>query len=164
MTSDPLSELPETLRSVNTAPLFVLRLAVRPIQMVGATPGGLRRVGIVYGGEFSGSRLAGEVLDGGSDWQTVQAQGTTMLDVRLLLRTTDGELIGMAYRGIRHGPPDVLRRIDSGEAVDPAEYYFRINPQFETASPRLAWLNRILSIGIGYRRADGPVYSIFEVR
>jgi len=25
------------------------------------------------------------------------------------------------------------------------------------------WLNRILAIGIGHRRADGPLYSVFEV-
>jgi Protein of unknown function (DUF3237) len=163
-TPEMLSDLPETLRAVHTAPLFVLRLAVRPIHNVGATPGAHRRVGIVYGGDFSGSRLAGEVIDGGSDWQAVQSDGTTTLDVRLLLRTTGGELIAMSYRGIRHGPAEVLRRVDSGEAVDPAEYYFRINPQFETASAPLGWLNRILSLGIGYRRADGVVYSIFEVK
>jgi hypothetical protein len=29
---------------------------------------------------------------------------TTALDVRLTLRTDDGELIYMAYRGLRHGP------------------------------------------------------------
>jgi hypothetical protein len=163
MTSDSLEGLPKTLQCLNSKPLFVLQLSVRPIQIVGTTPGAFRRVGIVSGGKFTGRRLAGQVIDGGNDWQTVQTDGTTTLDVRLLLRTDDGELIAMTYRGIRHGAAQVLQRVDGGETVDPAEYYFRISPQFETASTRLAWLNRALSIGIGYRRSDGAVYSIFEV-
>ncbi len=27
----------------------------------------------------------------------------------------------------------------------------------------LDWLNRVVAIGVGHRRADGPIYSIFEV-
>jgi hypothetical protein len=69
----------------------------------------------------------------------------------------------MTYRGLRHGPPDIIARVERGEAVDPSLYYFRINPMFETAEPKYSWINRILAIGIGYRRADGPVYSIFEL-
>ncbi len=118
---------------------------------------------MVPGGVFEGERLSGVVLDGGSDWQTVRADGATTLDVRLVLQTQDGELIGMTYRGIRHGPADVIRQIESGQATDPAQYYFRITPTFETASEKLGWLNRILAIGIGHRRADGPIYSVFEL-
>ncbi len=61
------------------------------------------------------------------------------------------------------GPPEVLQRLDRGEEVDPAHYYFRIAPMFETADARLAWLNDLLAVGIGHRFVDGPVYNIFEV-
>ena len=47
---------------------------------------------------------------------------------RLVLKTKDEALIGMTYRGIRYGPPDVVARIEKGEVVDPTSYYFRINP------------------------------------
>ena len=50
--------------------------------------------------------------------------------------------------------------MERGEAVDPASYYFRINPLFETSAPKYDWINRIVAIGIGYRRADGPIYSV----
>ena len=63
--------LPDTLKSVRTQPLFVMRLDVRKLLIVGATPGAYRRIGVVPGGLFEGKRLSGEVLDGGSDWQTV---------------------------------------------------------------------------------------------
>jgi hypothetical protein len=34
---------------------------------------------------------------------------------------------------------------------------------FETAAATYDWLNRVLAVGIGHRRPDGPVYSVFEV-
>lgn len=163
MATDPNDDLPDVLKSVRTRPLFVVRLDVRQIFPVGGAPGAERRVAVVAGGSFKGERLAGEVLDGGSDWLTVRGDGATLLDVRVVLRTDDQALISMAYRGLRHGPADVMARIAAGEVVDPASYYFRIMPTFETGSPRYDWLNRVLAVGVGHRRADGPVYSVFEV-
>ena len=163
MATSLLDSLPESLAGVKTRPLFVMRLNVRPLQIIGPVAGPVRRVGVVFGGVFEGERLSGEVLDGGSDWQTVRGDSALTLDIRLVLKTDDEALIGMTYKGIRHGPPDTLARIDRGEAVDPASYYFRIAPFFETAAPKYDWLNRILAIGIGFRRGDGPIYSLFEV-
>jgi hypothetical protein len=161
--SDLIDELPDVLKSVRTRPLFVMRLAVRQLQIVGATPSAYRRVGVVFGGSFAGERLSGEVLDGGSDWQTLRGDGATTLDVRLVLKTKDDALIGMTYRGLRHGPAEVMVRIDKGETVDPASYYFRIAPVFETAAATYDWINRIIAVGSGHRLPDGPVYSVFEV-
>jgi hypothetical protein len=163
MTSLHFDSLPDVLTRVQTKPLFVLRLNVRPLQLVGATPGAYRRIGVVPNGLFEGERLSGEVLEGGSDWQNVRSDGSTTLDVRLVLKTTDNALIGMTYRGIRQGPPDVIGRLEKGEAVDPASYYFRMAPLFETAAPQYVWVNNVVAIGIGHRFADGPVYSVFEV-
>ena len=151
------------LSEIRTRPLFALRLAVRPMLIVGDTPTTFRRIGVVFGGRFEGERLSGEVLDGGSDWQSIRRDGSTLLDVRLTLKTEDGAVICMTYRGLRHGPADVIARIDRGEVVDPASYYFRINPMFETASDKYAWLNGLLAIGIGHRFEDGPLYNTFEV-
>ena len=140
-----------------------MRLDVRPLQIVGATPGAYRRVGVVPSGDFEGERLSGRVLDGGADWQNVRSDGSVTLDVRMVLKTVDDALIGMTYRGLRRGPPDVIARVEKGEAVDPADYYFRIAPFFETAAPPYIWLNNVIAIGIGHRGAGGPVYSIFEI-
>jgi Protein of unknown function (DUF3237) len=163
MRTSPFSSLSAVLAGVKTRPLFVMRLSVRPLQIIGPETGPVRRVGVVFGGAFEGERLSGEVLDGGSDWQTVRGDGTVTLDVRLILKTDDEALIGMTYRGIRHGSPDILARIDRGEAVDPATYYFRIAPFFETAAGRYDWLNRLIAVGIGHRTVEGPIYSLFEV-
>lgn len=163
MTIDFPDDVPAALRQIRLKPLFVLRLSVRPLQIVGETPGAFRRIGVVPGGSFSGARLSGEVLEGGSDWQAVRGDGGTTLDVRLVLKADEGALIGMTYRGVRHGPADVIGRLEKGETVDPESYYFRIAPFFETASQTYAWLNKISAIGTGHRLAAGPVYSVFEV-
>jgi Protein of unknown function (DUF3237) len=155
--------LPETLRNLLTRPLFVMHLDVKPLVVIGATPGGFRRIGLVSGGSFEGERMSGQVLDGGSDWQAVRADGSTTLDVRLVLKTTDDALIAMTYHGIRHGPAGVIKQLEQGKSVDPASYYFRINPMFETAAPTYDWLNRLLAVGTGHRFSDGPVYSVFEL-
>jgi hypothetical protein len=163
MTSSFFESLPAPLKSVQTRPLFVMRLDVKPIVVVGATPGPFRRVGIVPSGTFEGERLSGKVLDGGSDWQAVRTDGSTTLDVRLLLQTDDGSTITMSYRGVRHGPAEVMQRLDKGEAVDPSSYYFRIAPIFEAPAGRYEWLNRIVAVGTGHRFPEGPTYSVFEV-
>ena len=163
MTEAALDLVPAALREIRTRPLFVMRLDVLPIQVVGATPGGNRRIGVVPSGTFDGERLSGTVLEGGTDWQAVRSDGSVTLDVRLVLKTADDALIAMSYRGLRLGPPEVMARLARGEAVDPAEYYFRIAPLFETAAPQYAWLNDVLAIGAGHRAPGGPIYSVFEV-
>ena len=69
----------------------------------------------------------------------------------------------MTYRGVRHGAPEAIARVDRGEVVDPSEIYFRSIVQFETAAPQYDWLGHLVAVGVGQRRADGPVYSVFEV-
>ena len=163
VSTPPFHDLPAALKSVQTRPLFVMRLDVKPLVIVGETPSLFRRVGIVPSGTFAGDRLSGKVLDGASDWQTVRSDGSITLDVRLTLQTDDGAHILMSYRGIRHGATDVIQRLDKGEDVDPASYYFRTTPTCDAPSGKYDWLNRTLAIGVGHRFPSGPVYSVFEV-
>ena len=162
MSSSLTQNLPEALKSLRTRPLFVLREQVPPLFVVGQTPNGFRRIGVVPGGLFEGERLSGEVVSG-NDWQSVRTDSCIKLDVRLLLRTTDGALIVMTYMCLRAGPPTIIEKLDKGEEVDPASYYFRMTPSFETSDPKYDWINRIIAIGTGHRLSDGPLYSIFEV-
>ena len=130
---------------------------------LGLTPGGHRRVVHVTGGTFEGPRLRGTVLPGGGDWLVGRADGSRRLDVRITLQTDDGALIYAHYPGVFHGPPDVLDRIRNGAEVDASEYYFRVAPMFETASPKYDWLNRIIAIGIGKRTRRQVAYSVYVI-
>jgi hypothetical protein len=154
--------LPQVLTQVRSRTLFELREAVPPLYVVGQTPNAFRRIGMVTGGSFQGERLSGEVVSG-NDWQDVREDDCTKLDVRLLLRTTDDALIVMTYQCLRSGSAETLAKLDRGEAVDPASYYFRFIALFEASAPKYDWINRIVAVGIGERLADGPRYNVFEV-
>jgi Protein of unknown function (DUF3237) len=151
------------MAEIKTTPLLTLKLSVSGMQAIGATPGGNRRVGLVAGGTFEGPKLRGIVLPGGADWIIGRPDGVTTLDVRIVLETDDKATIGLTYRGLRHGPAAVMEKVNSGQFVDPSEYYFRTAINFETAAPKYEWLNRIIGIGTGSRPPEGPVYEIFEV-
>jgi len=131
---------------------------------VGVTPGGHRCIVRVEGGAFAGPRLRGDILPGGGDWVLERSDGSRRLDVRVTLRTDDGALIYAQYGGIFHTSAEIFQQLTSGEAVDDSAYYFRTAPVFETASPRYAWLNRLLAIAYGQRTATRVTYSVDAVR
>lgn len=150
--------------TIATRDLLVLEAVLAEPQMVTATPYGLRKIVPVLGGTFTGERLNGSIMPtGGHDWAMTRTDGALVLDVRLVLETDDGAQILMTYRGIRTGTRAVLARIASGEYVDPAEYYFRIVPFFETGSEKYAWLNSIVCLGFGERVKAGPRYTVHEI-
>lgn len=157
------AELPKEMQSLQFRPLFIFRINVNKPSVIGQTPSIDRRVGEITGGVFEGERLRGKILSGGSDWQTVRRDGSWVLDVRFVMETDDQHLIGMTYKGIRHGPQAVLDRIAKGESVSPADYYFRVAPFFETASEKYGWLNNVVAVATGHRLASGPIYQVFEV-
>ena len=72
------------------------------------------------------------------------------LDLRVTLETDDGALIHMTFEGIR----------DDGA---PGAPYLRTLPRFETAEPKYSFLNRLLAVGTGEIRVDGPVHVIEEL-
>ncbi len=98
------------MADIRTSHLLTLKLAVSGMQPIGETPNGNRRIGLVAGGTFEGSRLRGTVLPGGSDWIIDRPDGVTTLDVRIVLQTDDGASIALTYRGLRHGPAAVMER------------------------------------------------------
>ncbi len=149
---------------IKTQHLFTMPVDVEmPLQMVGATPIGERRIAKVTGGTFTGPEMNGKILPGGGNWLLLRSDGSLQLDVRVTLETDDGALIFMTYRGFRHGPAEVMARLNKGEDVDPSEYYFRVAPFFETGAEKYDWLNRIVAVGTGHRLASGPVYEVYKI-
>ena len=152
------------MQELKSRHLFTMVMKLPPTLELGPTPAGTRRVFTVSGGQFIGERLRGVVLpQASSDLLLVRQDGSSQQDVRLILRTDDGALILMTYRGVRHAPAEVNARIARGEPVSPSEYYLRTAPFFETASPQYAWLNRIISVCVGARQPDGVSYEVFEI-
>jgi Protein of unknown function (DUF3237) len=135
---------------MRTRSLLTLRLDTAPTQNVGAGPLGTRITFPIVGGRFEGDRLRGRVLPGGDDWAMQRLDGLLELDLRVTLETDDGALIHMTFEGLR----------DDGA---PGAPYFRTLPRFETAAVKYDFLNRLLAVGTGEIRADGPVHLIEEL-
>jgi len=145
--------------------LMQLTAELDPAQLIGETPQGDGRIVPVTGGYFSGPRLKGQVLAaGGGDWLLFRKDGAAQLDVRTTLRTDDGALIYVSYRGVSVIPPEVRQRIMSGQDVDPAQYYFRTTPYFETGSEKYGWLNKLVTVGVGRRTKSSVVYTIYAIK
>jgi len=111
----------------------------------------------------SGPRLQGRVLETGGDWQILRPDGTADLDARYTIQAHDGALIYVVNRGVRHGPAEVLSRLNRGEHVDPTSYYFRSAAVFETSAPEHAWLTRAVLVGVGERYPDRVVIRFWEL-
>jgi hypothetical protein len=143
--------------------LFSAEITLAKPQELGETPQGRRRIIGITGGRFSGAKLSGRVLPGGADWQVIRADGVADLDARYTLETDDGALIYVRNRGYRHGPSDILEKLAAGEVVDPARYYMRTTPLFETGDPRYAWLNRMICVATGARRPAAVELEVFQI-
>jgi hypothetical protein len=107
--------------------------------------------------------LQGRVLEGGADWQILRPDGAAELDARYTIQTDDGALLYVKNRGMRHGPPEVLQRMNRGERVEPGSYYFRSVATFETSAKECEWLTRAIILGVGERYPDKVVLRFWEV-
>jgi len=149
---------------LNLQPLLKAEITLAPAQELGDSPLGRRRIIPITGGTFRGERLSGRVLPGGADWQVIRADGVAELDARYTLETEDKALIYVRNFGYRHGPAEVIKRLAAGEAVDPSLYYMRTTPRFETGAERYQWLNRIICVATGARRAAAVELDFYEVK
>ncbi|MGP0091873.1 MAG: DUF3237 family protein [Xanthobacteraceae bacterium] len=147
---------------LSSEPIFRIHAELGEIQHFGRTPYGERRVIDITGGRVEG-RVQGRILSGGADWQIGRLDGVTDIRARYTIETDGGGRVLVNSEGLRHGPPEVIERLARGEAVDPSLYYFRTVMRFETADPQVAWLNRILALARGARRARAVDIDVYEV-
>ncbi|HWL28134.1 MAG TPA: DUF3237 domain-containing protein [Burkholderiaceae bacterium] len=144
--------------------LCTILVDVAPAQEVGSTPAGRRRIIPITGGTVSGRELSGVVLPGGADFQSIRSETFTDIHARYVIETTDGERVYVENTGIRTGSADDIAALAQGLPVDPARIYFRSYPRFETAAPRLQWINTHLFVGTGARYPDRVELNFYTVR
>jgi len=142
---------------------FEVRAEVADPTIVGQMPNGTRRIINILGGTFEGPKVKGKLLPGGADWQIIREDGFTEVDARYTLQTDSGKLIYVSNIGMRHAPPDVMKRLNAGETVDPNLIYFRAVPKFEAAAPELQWLTRSIFVATGERYPKGVVIRFWRV-
>jgi hypothetical protein len=143
--------------------LLEVRATLEAPIVVGDVPEGTRRVVPIAGGTFAGPRLRGTLVPGGADWQYLRQDGVMIVEAQYLLRTDDGVIIQVNNHGMRHGPEAVMLRLGAGEAVDPADYYFRATPRLSAPAGRYDWLNRRMFLCSGARYPDAVMLWFYEV-
>lgn len=97
---------------------------------IGPIPRGRRLAIPITGGKFSGPHIAGTILPGGADYQTVSPDGNrTELEAIYCIRTDDCHNIHVRNRGVLIAKP----------------YYFVTTPVFEApADSPYSWLNNAI--------------------
>ena len=110
---------------ISTAPglrfAFAIKAKVGPIQDLGSTARGHRRIIDILGGEVHGPRLEGEILPGGADWQIVRPDGTIEVVARYTIRTKAGALVYVQNASLEIAWTAVVRdrRTIAGDVVVP---------------------------------------------
>jgi len=163
-----MTAAPDASRDAQGAPrleyVATVDVQVGAPQEIGDTPHGRRRVIPILGGTVRGPLLEGRILPGGADFQSIRSATFTDIHARYVIETAEGEHVYVENTGIRTGSAEDIAKLARGEPVDPARIYFRSHPRFETASPRLAWLNEHLFVGTGARFPDRVELRFYCIR
>ena len=137
---------PDTLRSEF---LLQLSLETQPPLTVGS-PSGDKLIVSVSGGTFEGPKVRGTIANSGGDWIVNRSDGSRSLDVRIVLLTDDGAKIFVTWRGTAYTGKD-------------GALFARIAPLFETNSPRYAWLNNVVSVGVYQPGNKNITYRVYQI-
>lgn len=133
-------------------PLCSVEINVGERFEIGKTGFGQRLIGDIVASRWEGERFKARMVGAAAaDWAVVGDNGMLDVDVRMTLKTDDGELVYVHYTG----------RMDTNEEGAPIRTAIR----FETGSDRYHWLTRTLCVGDG--RYDGQqlvTYDTFELR
>ena len=129
--------------------LLDMMLDTQPANSVGSV--GVNRVVVpVSGGVFNGPKLKGTIVGPSGDWIVARPDGSSLLDVRLVLQTDDLQKVYMTWRGISYTPQGGTQ-------------YARILALFETGAAQYVWLNNIVAVGV-HRPMPGKVaYRVYRI-
>ena len=162
MTSD--KQMREEARNPRFEFAFEAHLDVgRPVFIPNVPSGGRRGFAPILGGDFEGPRLRGIIRPGGGDWPHVRMDGVGAPDSRCVLENEDGTLIYMQNRAYRHGPPEVIKRVEQRLEVDRDAYYFVTAPVFETSLGQHDWLTKHIFVALGDRTPEKLIFRVFLV-
>jgi hypothetical protein len=119
--------------------------------MLGELDGLERRMIPIVGGKISGQDFSGSILPGGSDVQSVRADGTIHLLARYAIDIGGRGSLLVENSGIR-------RPAEAGEAP-----YFRGVLRFSAPPGPLRWLNDSVFVSSGYREGGTVYLDVMEV-
>jgi len=145
--------------TLETQYLMTLDLTFGALNNVG------QRVSVdVPSGQIKGRGISGTFVPPGGDWPLPMPDGSLRLDVRVTVKTDDGEFILIEYQGIIAKPQE-LERLNKGETLTSKDVYWVTAPKFTTASKKYEWLNQVQAVAKMAQAQAGKVrYDIYAVK
>jgi len=121
--------------------------------MLGTTSAGKRIIQELLTVTFEGERLKGTMVGkAAADWLTVDDNGMTTLDIRVIIKTDDGAHVYFALDG----------RADWSEGLGRGVIYCRAD--LESGDERYAWVNHLPLVSKGAVAAGGGVaHELFQL-
>jgi hypothetical protein len=102
-----------------------------------------------------GPRIEASLAAPGMDWIRLGPDGLRRQDLRVTLRTDDGETILFSYdNGLIRADDTFTAALAQGRETAFGDHYMHMVARFDTGTGRYAWLTRSLFIGAG--RLAGP--------
>ncbi len=143
--------------------VFAYTATLKPAEVLGPVPEGLRAVFHISGGTVQGPRLNGTVRAFGADWFTLRRDGVGVLDVRAAFLTHDGAEIHAHYNGLTDLGPQGYEDFVAGRSSP--RLSIRTTPVMRTAHPAYEWMQRCVFVGIGEADLERNVvsYDVYAV-
>lgn len=126
--------------------VFTIEAEIAPPRAAGPGLGGTRLHIPILGGRVFGPRLSGRILPGGSDWALRRTDGLTEVSASYSIEAEDGTPIWVRNRGLRRSSAEALARLEAGEALSPAEFWFRAAPCFDVPDGPHQWLRETIFV------------------
>ena len=138
---------------------------LKPPEVIGTVPEGLRLNIYITGGEVTGPKIRGKVLPVGGDWITIRSDGVAILDVRATIETHDAALIYVTYNGLTDFGESGYEKALNGEIAGVSRP-IRTNPRMVSSHPAYQWVNRAFYLGVGHSFPEGGkvAYDVYAVR
>jgi hypothetical protein len=106
--------------SIEAEYLMTLEAPLDPPQAVGSR--------LIYniptGGSVHGPKINGSIIPPAGDWLIPMADGSIRLDVRLTIKTDDGELVFFEASGVIVPTKEAMDRFNKGEVLTSKDEYF----------------------------------------
>ena len=104
-------------------------------------------IGNIPSGTISGPNIKGTVHSPSADWLQILPSGVAKTDVRVLIKTDDGEAIYVSYNGILKHSEKSYAKFIKGEEITPDDGIYLVSaPIFRTSSKKYDYLNGIQAI------------------
>jgi hypothetical protein len=140
-----------------------VELAPEP-EFLGQTPLGFVVNWAPLSGTLDGPAFSAAVIPSGEHETTIRPDGVGELAVRVTVRTMDGALISLRYRGTVDYGEDWSTQLSRGRWPDRLPVRSQI--RLLTAAPQYQWLNRVPCLGVGEVRPRERLYhyDMYAVR